>query len=105
MSAASGSSGSGVYGKVSRGPILPVCVHAVPCVAPASVTLAFIRDGKRVAEARSSRTGDYRISLASGVYSVQPGYRHGLWRLSPRTVRIPAGRYARVNFLLDTGIR
>ena len=27
MSAASGSSGSGVYGKVSRGPILPVCVQ------------------------------------------------------------------------------
>jgi hypothetical protein len=36
---------------------------------------------------------------------VRPAFRHPLWRLLPQTVRVPFGSYARVNFLIDTGIR
>jgi hypothetical protein len=54
---------------------------------------------------RSTQSGEYKIGLSPGVYTVEPAFPHPLWRLSPRTVRVPAGRYMRVNFLIDTGIR
>jgi hypothetical protein len=67
--------------------------------------LDFSRHGALVARVKSTRSGDYRIALAPGVYSVSPALRASLWRLSPKTVRVPEGRYVRVNFLVDTGIR
>jgi hypothetical protein len=104
MSIASGSS-SGLEGKVFRGPISPVCIANRPCQAPASVNLAFSRNGMVVAQVKSTPAGQYRIALAPGVYSVTPARRVPLWRLSPQAVRVPAGSYRRVNFLVDTGIR
>jgi hypothetical protein len=106
VSVASGSStSSGVEGKVLRGPTSPVCIQGRPCQAATSVTLAFSRDGTRVGRVRSTQAGEYRIALPPGVYAVGPAFPHPLWRLSPRTVRVPAGRYVRVNFFIDTGIR
>jgi hypothetical protein len=106
MSVASGgSSRSGLEGKVSRGPITPVCIQARPCQAAASVTLAFSRGREQVARVRSTQAGDYRVALSPGVYTVTPAYPHPLWRMSPRSVQVPDGRYKRVNFLIDTGIR
>ena len=58
-----------------------------------------------MARVKSTRTGDYRIALAPGVYSVSPALRAPLWRLSPQTVRVPEGSYRLVNFFIDTGIR
>jgi hypothetical protein len=98
-------SSSGLEGKVLRGPISPVCLVTRPCQAATSVLLAFSRQGTVVAEVRSAPTGEYRISLAPGVYSVAPAHRVPLWRLYPQTVRVTAGIYRRVNFLIDTGIR
>jgi hypothetical protein len=103
-SMASGSS-SGLEGKVLRGPISPVCLVTRPCQAPTSVLLAFSRQGTVMAQVRSAPTGEYRVSLAPGLYSVAPARRVPLWRLSPQTVRVTAGRYVRVNFFIDTGIR
>jgi hypothetical protein len=103
--AGAGSSNSGLFGKVSRGPTLPVCVQTRPCQEAASVTLAFSRRGTRVADARSSRTGDYRVALAPGVYTVTPAFPHPLWHVSPRSVRVAPGGYRKLNFLIDTGIR
>lgn len=96
---------SGVSGKVLRGPVSPVCVVARPCQVPASVTLAFGRNGREVARVRSSRAGEYKVALAPGIYSVTPALRHPLWRISPQTVRVRSGSYVHVNFLIDTGIR
>ncbi len=103
--ASAGTSTSGLVGKVMRGPSLPVCVHSRPCQVTASVTLAFSRGGREVARVKSGASGEYRIALAAGLYSVRLAFRHPLWRLMPQTVRVPVGRYARVNFLIDTGIR
>ena len=100
-----GQGSSGLSGKVLRGPVSPVCKLAQPCQAPASVTLAFGRNGREVARVRSTRAGEYRVALAPGTYAVSFAFRHPLWRLSPQRVRVPSGSYARVNFLLDTGIR
>ena len=88
-----------------RGPISPVCVVGKPCQAPAAVTLAFVRGQTEVARVRSSSSGAYRITLPPGDYAVRPAFRHPLWRLAPSRVRVLAARYARVNFLIDTGIR
>jgi hypothetical protein len=104
-SVSAGEPSSGLAGRVLRGPVSPVCVTTRPCQVGASVILAFSRTGALVAKVKSTRSGDYRIALAPGVYTVSLALRAPLWRLSPRTVRVPAGRYARVNFLIDTGIR
>lgn len=100
-----GASVSGLEGRVMRGPTLPVCVAYRMCQTPASATLAFFRGGKEVARVKSGPAGEYRIALAPGVYTVRPAFRHPLWRLLPSATRVPAGRYARVNFFIDTGIR
>jgi hypothetical protein len=104
-SVSAGERSSGLAGRVLRGPVSPVCVTTRPCQVGASVILAFSRNGAVVAKVKSARSGDYRIALAPGSYTVSPALRAPLWQLSPRRVRVPAGRYARVNFLIDTGIR
>jgi hypothetical protein len=98
-------SASGLFGKVMRGPTLPVCVHVRPCRVTTSATLAFSQDGREVARVRSAHTGEYRVALTPGSYVVLPAFRHPAWRVLPHLVRVPAGRYARVNFFIDTGIR
>lgn len=94
----------GLQGRVLRGPISPICVAARPCQVPVSVVLGFRRNGNEVARVKSTRDGDYRVALAPGVYRVVPVFRQALWRVSPHIVRVPVGHYARVNFLVDTGI-
>ena len=100
-----GQQSSGLAGKVLRGPVTPVCIVTRPCQVPASATLAFRQTGREVARVRSTKTGEYRISLPPGRYAVRPAFHHPLWRISPQAVRVPSGGYARVNFLIDTGIR
>jgi hypothetical protein len=97
--------GGGLQGRVLRAPAQPVCVSLRPCSTPVSVVLAFFRSGRERAHVRSSRNGEYRVSLAPGRYSVRVAHRHPLWRALPQTVRVPVGRYARVNFFVDTGIQ
>jgi hypothetical protein len=96
---------SGLVGNVLRGPVSPVCIAARPCQVPASAVLAFRRNGREVARVRSTKAGAYRVALPAGTYAVTAASRHPLWRILPGTVRVPSGAYARVNFLLDTGIR
>jgi hypothetical protein len=103
---ASAGQGSGLFGVVRKGPITPVCVAERPCSAPAAgVSLVFSQGSREVARAKSGRDGSYRVSLAAGLYRVR-GLVNERWRvLKPLEVRVPAGRVARVNFMLDTGIR
>lgn len=103
---ASAGEGSGLVGVVKRGPITPVCVAERPCSAPAAgVSLVFARGAREIARAKSGRDGSYRVSLAPGLYRVR-GLVNARWRvLKPVEVRVPSGRVARVNFMLDTGIR
>jgi hypothetical protein len=93
--------GSGLYGKVSRGPIMPVCIQGQPCDGPAvGVTLKFVRNGALAGKVRTGSGGKYRIRLAPGSYSVRGGRG-----LEPTHVTVPRGRFRHVNFSIDTGIR
>jgi hypothetical protein len=105
---AGASGASGLYGRVVRSPTQPVCHQGSPCSAPAAnVTLVFSRRaGGRSIRAKTDARGRYRVALAPGVYRValarRPAIGHGL---DPRTATVRAGRFARVNFSIDTGIR
>ena len=96
---------SGLYGKVTRGPLQPVCQEGVPCDGPAlGITLVFVRDGNVVARARTGADGSYRVGLAPGRYSVRIVPR-ALVPPEPRTVSVPTRTFRRVDFSIDTGIR
>jgi len=94
---------SGLRGVVMQGPTRPVCIDD-PCEEPArGIVLEFTRDGKVVAGVKTTTSGTYSIRLKAGSYAVRvPSLRIGTG-LSPRVVRVPRGRIARVDFHLDTG--
>jgi hypothetical protein len=104
--ASPGTTGSGLYGIVKKGPITPVCRVGVPCDAPAEVTLVFSRAGREIARARSSKRGYYRLALEPGFYDVRSSVRIGIQKLpKPRAVHVRSGHWDRINFFFDTGIR
>jgi Carboxypeptidase regulatory-like domain len=96
---------SGLTGVVLLDPAYPVCEIGRPCTKPAPhVRLVFARGG-HVARTRTSAEGSYRIRLRPGRYvvTVPSGARAG--SVTPRRVDVPSGRYRRVVFRLDLGIR
>ena len=98
---------SGLRGVVKRGPTMPVCTVGKPCEEPAvGVVLVFKRAGVVKARVTTRRAGAYTVRLRAGLYTVatSPPRRIGSG-LTPRIVRVPSGRLARVDFLVDTGIR
>ena len=94
---------SGLYGNVTRGPITPVCAAEQPCSEPAAgAALRFLRNGQLVAQTRVKADGSYRIALLPGRYTVAAPSRRPL---DPSTARVRTGRFAHVDFAIDTGIR
>ncbi|HEX6699757.1 MAG TPA: hypothetical protein VF101_03425 [Gaiellaceae bacterium] len=104
---AAATTSSGLFGFVRRGPIVPVCVVEQPCDGPArNMTLVFWRNGKAAGRTTTSKTGAYRIRLASGVYTMRPAGSATIGRgAEPAKARVVAGRFRRVDFFVDTGIR
>jgi hypothetical protein len=97
---------SGLRGVVMQGPTGPVCHADDPCEKPAGgVLLQFRRSGKVVAEVKTTSAGRYSVKLRAGSYAVKAPRRPIGTGLTPRAVRVPRGRIARVNFHLDTGIQ
>ena len=94
---------SGLPGVATKGPTTPVCRDDVPCSAPAAgVTILFTHAGLRRGVTTDAH-GRYRVVLPPGRYAVEiPRQRFGF---QPRSVRVVTGRYRRVDFFLDTGIR
>lgn len=92
---------------MTRGPISPVCVAEQPCDAPARhVTLLFSRDGRVVGRTTTDLEGRYRIQLSAGVYDVSRTVAQRIGRgLEPDRARVWRGRFVRVDFSIDTGIR
>jgi len=104
---AAGTGASGLRGIVERSPIRPVCEEEKLCSAPAkNIQLTFARTGYRTAVTRTDAYGHYRVPLAPGVWAVRttaaPKIGAGL---TPRSVRVYAGRFRVVDFTIDTGIR
>ena len=106
-SASGATTGSGLHGLVTRGPIMPVCMVDQPCDEPAAnVRLVFLRNGVVVSRVRTNATGRYRVALAPGRYAVRLPGKPVLGRVvKPQTARVLRGRYSRVDFSIDTGIR
>lgn len=98
---------SGLRGVVMRGPIAPVCVAEQPCTEPArNVTLLFSRNSRVVGRAVTDTAGRYRVRLPAGVYAVRRPGSMGIGRgIEPNRARVYAGRFRRVDFSIDTGIR
>jgi hypothetical protein len=105
--AASGATGSGLHGLVTRGPVMPVCMVDQPCDEPAAnVQLVFLRNGMVISRVRTSKAGRYRITLRPGRYAVRLPGKPALGRIvKPQTAMVLRGRYTRVDFSIDTGIR
>jgi hypothetical protein len=100
--------GSGLYGSVRISPASPVCGANSACTRPArGFRLVFSRNGKTVASAKTDREGRYRVQLGRGRYVVRAGRvavspKSGL---VPRQVTVPSGRFAKRDFVYDSGIR
>jgi len=94
---------SGLHGVVTRGPITPVCIAGQPCSAPVpGATLVFQSNGHAAVRARTNSRGAYRIVLAPGTYSVALTTPR---RMGPTKAHVVSGRFSRVDFSIDTGIR
>ena len=94
---------SGLYGKVTRGPITPVCIAEQPCSAPVpGAMIVFSRSGREVARTRTAPNGAYRIALTPGTYSVRVLQARPV---DPATTWVPRGRFRHLDFSVDTGIR
>jgi len=97
---------SGLRGLVMQGPTGPVCRTDDSCEEPArGILLQFRRGGKVIAEVKTTRAGRYSVRLRAGSYAVKTPRRRVGTGLTPRVVRVPRGRIARVDFHLDTGIQ
>jgi hypothetical protein len=102
--AAGASRVEGLHGIVLEGPTKPVCRSDDACEEPArGILLAFTRDGKVVAKVKTTTLGTYSVRLKAGSYTVRVPLQRVGTGLSPRAVRVPRGRIARVDFHLDTG--
>jgi hypothetical protein len=106
-SAGAATTSSGLRGIVTRGPIVPVCAAEQPCDGPAkNVTLAFVRNGRVVRRTTTDDLGRYRVALAPGIYAVRLQVKPRIGRgLQPTRARVMTGRFRRVDFSIDTGIR
>jgi hypothetical protein len=98
---------SGLRGVVMRGPTKPVCEDTEPCEeSAAGVVLRFTRGDVVVARVTTGSAGGYRVKLRPGRYGVTtPSNRRPGAGLTPRVVRVPTGRIARVDLHIDTGIQ
>lgn len=103
LGAGSGGSGSGLRGTVLLDPAYPTCPVGTPCTRPApDALLRFWRHGRVVAHTRTDNSGRYRIALRPRTYRVTAA--NGAV-LKPARVTVTTGRYRRVTFRLDIGIR
>jgi hypothetical protein len=97
----------GLHGVVMRWPTAPVCKVGVPCSAPAvGAVLVFSRPGQKVVRVHVGAGGRYSVRLRPGYYTVQVGPvpRIG-FGIRPARVHVAQDINARVDFVIDTGIR
>jgi hypothetical protein len=90
-----------LWGLVTVGPLTPACHVGTACGGPArKATLTFSQAG-RVVSAKTDAAGRYRVTLATGLWTVRASV--GM-RITPLAVRVRAGTH-RLDLAVDTGIR
>jgi hypothetical protein len=65
-----GASGSGIEGRVLRGPVTPVCIPDTPCYAPFAATFLVPRAGVTVATFESDSGGRFLVYVPAGAYAI-----------------------------------
>ena len=96
---------SGLHGTVSVP--LPVCIQDQPCSRKSpGVKLSFWRGERVVGSVISGAGGRYQIALAPGGYAAtSPAALRPKGSIRQSPVRVVAGTFREVEFLVDTGIR
>jgi hypothetical protein len=107
VSGGSGSkTSSGLYGKVLISPAEPVCRQGEPCGRPAAgYTLVFSDNGEIAGRTKTDKQGHYRIELGPGRYTIGLPSERAIKGFTPPAATVPSGRYAKLDFSLDIGIR
>jgi hypothetical protein len=84
-----------------------ICVQDEGCTGPTpGVTLVFTRATGASKKVTSDSGGSYRLTLRPGVYAVtSPQAARAGGGVTPASVRVYAGRYRRVAFVVFTGIK
>ena len=87
-----------------RGPLKPTCGRGLSCYGPAKkAELDFVSAGGTVTRVRTTSKGTYRAALPPGGYTVRSTV--GIGGVRPTNVRVPEGRFIRLDLVSDTGIR
>lgn len=103
VGAGSGGSASGLRGTVLIAPGTPICKIGSSCTRPAAhITVRFWRNGRLVAHVRTDNRGKFRMALDPRTYRVTAKMAG---TLKPDHVTVDTGRYRRVTFRIDIGIR
>lgn len=96
-----------IVGRVTAGPTCPVERAASPCpdrtVSGASVRA--VAHGVVETTTRTNSTGDYRLTVEPGQYTVIATNVGGYPSHAQRWVTVAAGQQATVDLVVDTGIR
>jgi hypothetical protein len=101
-----GAGGAGLYGTVRVHPGTPVCRAGTSCTRPAAgFRLVFVRNGAPAGRATADDRGRYRIRLAPGRYLVRTTGEASVRGVRPAAATVPSGRFARLDFTYDAGIR
>jgi hypothetical protein len=96
-----------IEGRVTLGPIMPVCREGVPCdgvFAGAQVVVRH-KNGGTVAQTKADANGMFRVEVPAGAYIVSVAVDAPLPHCSEAEVVIAARQNARVEIDCDSGIR
>jgi hypothetical protein len=100
---------SGIYGRVTIGPICPVVRIGEACPdRPYQATLIILTvSGDKVARIVADADGNFRVSLLPGNYILQPEtpQNQPLPSAQEQTFTVVTGRFTELNVTYDSGIR
>jgi hypothetical protein len=99
---------SGIYGRITLGPIQPVEIPGQPNENPYQATVVVRQEasGQEVARFQSDVNGYDRIALMPGTYQLEPLPGGNPFPVAGlQTVVVPEGQFVEVNIQYDTGIR
>ena len=96
---------TGLTGTVTRGPVTPVCMPAIPCNAPFAATFT-VRSGTRtLATFRSDSLGNFTVHVAPGDYLIVPNADAPVMPQQSQAVTVGATGLTSVQLSFDTGLR